>query len=194
MKTRSSLLSLLSVLGAVCAQAGVISTFDGNVRMVVQAPDKTGASYALPYAPGDNSRQPGRFSWTAKGRNFLEFYYGSDVPTRSQEIPQGRIVLRVRTDTPEAVWALGVRLKTPGGEIFHFESPTTLIGGTWEEVSIDVRQGKSKANWGGAKTGQLEGPLLLTGLSILANSESPAGEILIEHIAWESDSAPAKTK
>ncbi|MFA6287061.1 MAG: hypothetical protein WC661_06700 [Opitutaceae bacterium] len=195
MKYRHLLISLLLAVAAAHSRADIIATFDKTIRMIVVAAEKTGASYSLAPASTGNPHPSGRFSWIAKERNFLEYYYGIDVPACPQIDPKGKIVLRVRTDTPEAIWALGVRLKTPQGEIFHFDISPALVGGQWEEVVIDVAQGKSKANWGGPKGGQLEGPLLLTGLSILANPSSSSGEIRIEHVAWEDAAqAPAKTK
>lgn len=188
-------LRLWLILAATLAtlRAATVASFGPADPVNPLAPDKTGATYTF-----DAATKAGRIGWGDTHRNFLEYYYakGPELPTGST--PDGRLVLHISTDSPDALWIVGVRLKSARGEIFHFETKPQLTAGQWEDVSIIVRQGASKTNWGGDQSGRLEGPLRLVGYSLLVNPNAPAGGVRIDRVSWEdagneAGSATAKT-
>ncbi|MFA6287062.1 MAG: SGNH/GDSL hydrolase family protein [Opitutaceae bacterium] len=176
-----------------CARAEIAFVANAAQPMSAHAPQKTGAAFAIVEAPaGAFATKAGRAGWTDAHTGFLEYYYAADIALPAGETPQGRLVLRVWADQPASFWALGVRVKTPDGQIFHFDAKTGLVGGRWEDVAIEIKQGASKSNWGGSQSGRLAGPLLLTGVSLLVNPEAAAGGLLIDRISWEGVAGPAQ--
>lgn len=193
MKTHVFLIGLAAVsCGALLGRAEPVFVADAALPMQAHASERTGAAFAIVDAPaGAEARKVARAGWTEPHESFLEYYHANDLALPAGEAPRGRLILRVWTEQPETLWALGVRVKTPEGEIFHFDVKLALGAARWENVAVEIKPGASKSNWGGAQSGRLDGPLLFTGLSLLLNAEAPAGGLLIDRISWEGNAAAA---
>ena len=192
MKRNVFLIGLTAVCGAFLGHAEPVFVSDAALPMQAHATDRTGAAFAIVDAPaGAEARKVARVGWNEPHESFLEYYQANDLALPTGDAPQGRLILRVWTEQPDALWALGVRVKTPEGEIFHFDTKLTLGASRWENVVVEIKQGASKSNWGGAQSGRLDGPLLFTGLSLFLNADAPAGCLVIDRISWDGSAAAA---
>lgn len=171
------------MLGSV-GWAAEVENFAGAPVFKVHNGEKQGMTLSVVEAP-DGGGRTACWTWQAQHAAFHEAYYAADVALPAQgDTLNGTITLRVYAPTAKGLWSVGVRLKDGKNEIFDFAKPLELRDKTWATVEIPVRSGLQKGSWGAAKTGKMEGALLLTGLTLHMAPDAPAGQMYLAQIRY----------
>lgn len=193
----NSIAAIALALCAAAASAAMVDDMNAAPAFKLIQGDQRGTKIDMDSAPEGGSGKSLKLTWADKHTSFQEMYYAADVAIPgSTENHQGVLKLKLYTETPNLLWDVSARIKDEKGEIFTFSATTPKIeAGKWTDVEITIKPGGQKLSWGGGKTGQMQGRLLVTGLAFGINEQAPAGSMYVDEIrfdtAGEAKSEPA---
>lgn len=162
-----------------------VEQFLTSPKMTIFHGAADGFSYSVTKSPADAGGKAARLHWADIHKSYVQPYFIKNIGLpHTTTHTQGILKFKIYSNTPNSLWAAGVRIKDNNGEIFSFQKPLSLQVNTWTSVVLPIKSGAQQARWGPGATAPMQGPLAIAGFAFGLNPKMPAGSLWIENVAW----------
>jgi hypothetical protein len=116
-----------------------------------------------------------RLRWKEEHHKWTELYTAPSPVLAKDSLDELKVYsLKIRTNTPEQLTHINLRLRDSSGEVFQYRLTPKLDTGEWFKLEYDLPNAKPQGHWSGNNDGKLDLPVVLQGLSVEFNMKNLA--------------------